>query len=116
MLFELRHADSVQESIVNIKALSHQLRGKPGVVQIEEDAIRRGYASGLIFDLISDVDGHTGVVRRRPVADAGDQRETMRAGRSGIGLRALLLFGFVRFVRRRRVLWILRFFASLRLL
>ncbi len=76
---KLRHSDLLQESVINIEALSHQCRRELRIAQVEKDpvGIRQPLRSKL--DLALQVDGHSRVVWCRPVPNRRHPRQVSRA-------------------------------------
>src|SRR5204863_1131428 len=73
----LRDAYLLQQTVFNVVALANQLRREPAVVQVEEDAIGRGNSPGFVLYFVFEIDGDARVVRRGPVTEAGNARQSL---------------------------------------
>ena len=106
---ELRNPDFLQKAVIDIEALAHQRRRQFRVVEIEEDPIGMIDALRSELDVLLQVDGHTRIVRRRPVSNAGHTGKTFRLVDADISARCavpiaapiIVLIGrFCHFARR----------------
>ena len=75
---KLRNPDLFQKTIVHIKTLADESGCKPGVAQVEENAVRAINSLGTKFDVALYVNGDPGVVGRGPVPNSGHSRQLIR--------------------------------------
>ncbi len=72
---KLRDAHATQKTVGDLEGFADQGGSQLGIVQVEENPVRIGDATGLVLDFLLQIDGDAGVVRRGPVADSGDERQ-----------------------------------------